>query len=514
MKNIEKSKKWRILAGIAILGTLFACADHMLQDAGEQAPKSPKNQNEELTVSAAQQWFESNYAPVVATRSAGDQERLFKPHWDEAKEWNRMRYEVVETPVYTQGMHIILDSETETHWDPGKKNNFIRNNVRLVVLLDKKTGKTRSFMMTFVGTYEYLKKTRTIGKNGYLYRQPDFSGAVLFHELGGAFINGWRYSDGKIVATISRPTERKDTLSNSSSVATRAEHQVCHSVCYPVYDSYCDYSYVQSGDMESGIIYDIVENCYPTYSGYECTDECYTYDDGLDDRDDNWNGERPIGGAGDPPKKDPAKEDQAKKAEVLNKIYGDKSTLTDKEKQLLADALATMNDNKFWKKIYDVLDKNSKITFCIKSEIEGKSSGRYYTSEKAIAFPNDACINFGVLREELFHALQHQTYKKVAENASNKFTLEFEAHSFADIANALYASKYSEQGSNLLNPDSSPELINAVSDLMNSIIKDKCFGDEQYTLYEKAGKLWSPSGYTGSFDSSIQPLVLRNVLKK
>ena len=34
-------------------------------------------------------------------------------------------------------------------------------------------------MMTFVGTYEYLKKTRTIGKNGYLYRQPDFSGAVL-----------------------------------------------------------------------------------------------------------------------------------------------------------------------------------------------------------------------------------------------------------------------------------------------------------------------------------------------
>ena len=35
MKNIEKRKKWRILAGIAILGTLFACADHMLQDAGE-----------------------------------------------------------------------------------------------------------------------------------------------------------------------------------------------------------------------------------------------------------------------------------------------------------------------------------------------------------------------------------------------------------------------------------------------------------------------------------------------
>lgn len=510
MKNIEKSKKWRILAGIVILGMLFACADHMLQDTGEQTTKPPKNQNEELTASAAQQWFESNYDPVIATRSAGDQERLFKPHWDKAKEWNRMRYEVVETPVYTQGIHIILDSETEAHWDPGKKNNFIRNNVRLVVLLDKKTGKTRSFMMTFVGTYEYLRKTRAIGNNGYLYRQPDFSGAVLFHELNGAFINGWRYSDGKIVATISRPTEHKDTLSYSSSVATRTEYQDCYDVCYPVYDSYCDYSYVQSGDMESGIIYDIVEDCYPIYSHDECTEECHTFDDGIiDDRDDNWNEDYPIGGEGSSTKEDPKK-----KVEVLNKIYGDKSTLTDKEKQLLADALATMNNNKFWKKIYDVLDKNSKITFCIKPEIEGKSSGRYYTSEKAIAFPNDACINFGILREELFHALQHQTYKKVAENASNKFTLEFEAHSFADIANALYAGKYSERGSNLLNTNSSPELINAVSDLMNSIIKNKCFGDEQYTLYEKAGKLWSPSGYTGSFDSSIQPLVLRNVLKK
>ncbi len=91
MKNIARCKKWRILAGMAILGMLFACTDYMLQDAGNQTTKPPKNKNEELTASTAQEWFESNYAPVVATRSAGDQERLFKPHWGEAKEWNRMR---------------------------------------------------------------------------------------------------------------------------------------------------------------------------------------------------------------------------------------------------------------------------------------------------------------------------------------------------------------------------------------------------------------------------------------
>lgn len=174
---------------------------------------------------------------------------------------------------------------------------------------------------------------------------------------------------------------------------------------------------------------------------------------------------------------------------VLNKIYGDKSTLTDKEKQLLADALAIMNNNKFWKKVYDTLDGEVKITFRIEPQIEGKSSGRYYTGDKAIAFPNDACINFGIVREELFHALQHNTYGKDAENPANKFTMEFEAHAFPDIANALSIGEFSERGSNLYSTGPSPEFRNAVSDLMNSILANKCFDDEQYMLYEKAAEL-------------------------
>ena len=61
---------------------------------------------------------------------------------------------------------------------------------------------------------------------------------------------------------------------------------------------------------------------------------------------------------------------------VLNKIYGDKSTLTDKEKQLLADALAIMNNNKFWKKVYDTLDGEVKITFRIEPQKIGRASCR------------------------------------------------------------------------------------------------------------------------------------------
>ena len=89
----------------------------------------------------------------------------------------------------------------------------------------------------------------------------------------------------------------------------------------------------------------------------------------------------PPGGAGNPTEKEPSPQ-----MKVLNKIYGDNSSLTGKEKQLLADALAIMNNDKFWKKVYDTLDGKVKITFRIEPQIEGKSSGRYYTEDKAIAF--------------------------------------------------------------------------------------------------------------------------------
>lgn len=43
-------------------------------------------------------------------------ELAIKPYWDKAKESNRERFEVVETPTLSKGMHIILDEETTKHW--------------------------------------------------------------------------------------------------------------------------------------------------------------------------------------------------------------------------------------------------------------------------------------------------------------------------------------------------------------------------------------------------------------
>lgn len=509
MKNIGKCRKWRILACISVLGVLFACTDYVLQDGESPTVKRSKHQNEELTISAAKQWFESNFKPVVATRAADGYERLNKPYWDKAKEANRRRYEVVETPVLTRGTHIVIDSETATHWQPDMKSDFIRNTTRMVVLRDTKTGKTRSFIMTFVGTYDYLKKTRTIGKNSYLYREPDFSGAVLFHDLDGAFINGWRYSDGKIVASLSKSVKKTQTK-DLPDIATRAEIEVCRETCYPTYEQRCDPQYViVGGDMESGFIYDIDDNCESVYAGDQCTEDCYWEDDGSGDGEDNWwENDYPPGGAGE----SGGTGDNPPPAILsdIDAIYGAKSTLTSTQKVLLEIAIDEMNQNPYLKKIFDALRGKVRIHFSVDPNIN--ANGQYNASTVSIKFASDTAINSSILREELIHAAQHSTYGIDVFNPNNKFNIEFEAHLFTDIAMSLPYDRFYVYSSHIFNSSCKNETFrNAIENLMSSIINSGGFFTNQLPLYEVAAKSWNPPSYTGSYTKNLPPKLLYDI---
>jgi hypothetical protein len=286
MKHIRKWKKWRTLICIGVLGTLLACTEQMLHD-----DNSP---TDELTVSVARQWYDSQYAPIVMTRTCEEdgKELPVKPDWEGAKTSSWGRFETVETPILTNGVHLILDSETALHWDPCTKVDYICNTTRMVVLKDKITGKMRSFVMIFVGSYAYLKNTRNMTKNSYLYREPDYDGLVLFYAINGSFINGWRYSDGKIVGYLSPSCNTQA----ESFVSTRGVQQVCHDICTTEYSYNCHDEYVLvGGDMETGLIYDTVTYC--DLVPYErCYRECEFVDDGKVDPNNPY----PPGGAGNP----------------------------------------------------------------------------------------------------------------------------------------------------------------------------------------------------------------------
>lgn len=299
MRNIRFCKKWHILAYICGVGMLFACTEYVLHGNGSES-SDKWSKNKELTVSVAKQWYVDHYDPVVTTRSGlhNLRELMMRPMWSGAKEYNGGRYESVEIPILTKGYHIIVDAETAQKWKPEDRVNYIRNVAKFVILYDKKKKSTRSFVMIFVGSYDYLYNKRTIGKNSYFYREPDFDGSVLFYELNGSLINGWKYAKGKIIATISPSMEGNGLYNQEQSATTRALIPNCFEECYTRFYQECSQDEGSVGyDEEFGGDIPII-NAHCTTIPYEdCNVVCDWIDDGSGDRGDD----NPPGGAGNPP---------------------------------------------------------------------------------------------------------------------------------------------------------------------------------------------------------------------
>lgn len=294
MKNIRKKIKWTIPLFTFTILVIIACTEQLFHE--EWTSTSKRSKNSELTIAAARKWYEEHYKPVVTTRSSDYDatERLMRPIWKMARERNRQRYEVVEIPIQSKGHHIIIDKETSNIWKPRDKSDFVRNAAKIVILHDKETQITKSFIMIFVGTYNYLLKIGAMGKNSYLYREPDYEGAVLFYDLNGSFCNGWKYEKGKITATISpRNNIQPDNLTNSIN-KTRAKTLECHDVCFTYYDEECFQEGFVDEDPEFGMGFGVLAGCYPV-SYEECYEECNYTDDGSN-TDENWDSDNPIGG--------------------------------------------------------------------------------------------------------------------------------------------------------------------------------------------------------------------------
>ncbi len=497
MKHIEKWKKWRILIYIGVLGTLLACTEQMLHDGDTPT--------DELTVSVAREWYDSQYAPIVMTRTCEEdgKELPVKPDWKGAKTSSWGRFETVETPILTNGVHLILDSETALHWDPCTKVDYICNTTRMVVLKDKITGKIRSFVMIFVGSYDYLKNTRNMTKNSYLYREPDYDGLVLFYAINGSFINGWRYSDGKIVGYLSPSCNTQA----ESFVSTRGVQQVCHDICTTEYSYNCHDEYVLvGGDMETGLIYDTVTYC--DLVPYErCYRECEFVDDGKVDPNNPY----PPGGAGNPEPENP--DDNHHQGSVtpnVDKLYGSGSTLSKLEKQELETAVSEVKKSPIFKKLLDDLALKTKIDFKIKPDI---NSGARFETDNSISFKSDVAIGAGALREELVHALQYNLfYREDMEKPANKFNIELEAHIFVDAALTLLNNNFLKSGSNTIGYSGSESLKGAMEILMNSILNKGGFSNEQLPLYREVANNWYQ--YSGTYTESFPPKTLYQYIKK
>ncbi|MDR1504988.1 MAG: hypothetical protein LBT43_21260, partial [Prevotella sp.] len=83
---------------------------------------------------------------------------------------------------------------------------------KLVVLRNKETGETYSFIMAVVPELNYmLRKGDELNKITYLSRDSDFDGYIFFFTLDGHLINGWLYEDGKVTGGTNLSGDGKRT---------------------------------------------------------------------------------------------------------------------------------------------------------------------------------------------------------------------------------------------------------------------------------------------------------------
>jgi len=199
-----------LFVAMVLLG-YTSCASYSVDEsllADKTSGKAPEGQiidkNTELTIGVARQWYDANNNPVVELRvTKGKAGAPVKPWWERAIERKRGIYEVVETPLRTQHSSVMMDSETIERVHRGEADSTkIRNIARMVILKNLKRGYIRSFIIVFIGSYDYLMTSKTFGNNSYLYREPDFDGRILFFEPDKGLLNGWIYRNGKIKRQI------------------------------------------------------------------------------------------------------------------------------------------------------------------------------------------------------------------------------------------------------------------------------------------------------------------------
>jgi hypothetical protein len=242
----QQKKPLSRLPLIFLMVTLFGCLFYF--SCTEDWSNPDNEANAPLSVNSARQWFQRNYGTKVETRTSADNDSIVTiiPVWQEAKAYKKGNESTVEVRIMCYLSTFYADVETGEHLLDGEKIDSLYNLVRMVVYKNQKTNVTRSFLMTFVGSYEYLTSKKSLRKNSYLKRASDLDGSVFFHTLDRQFINGWVYTKGKIV------NELLAGETSDSGVATRSTTRGGAN-CYMEWDQWL-VGYIIDGEFHQSYI--------------------------------------------------------------------------------------------------------------------------------------------------------------------------------------------------------------------------------------------------------------------
>jgi hypothetical protein len=150
-------------------------------------------------------WYNASVGVLAKQKSTADSsdEISYKPSGNLAELFTNELWYAVESPLDFGDRNLMImtpevNNYAETHGD-----GAIKQEMKLVVLRNKETGETYSFIMAVVPELDYmLRKGDELDKSTYLSPNSDFDGYIFFYTLDGELINGWLYKGGKVTGGI------------------------------------------------------------------------------------------------------------------------------------------------------------------------------------------------------------------------------------------------------------------------------------------------------------------------
>ncbi|MDR0989033.1 MAG: hypothetical protein LBM06_06195 [Prevotellaceae bacterium] len=394
-------QRWHICTIVAIGCLFFTCTENDLFD-----PFSDTNDTTQIVT--AREWFEDIYGVSVETRVPGDSimSSAITFDWDNAQTYKKGNSETVEVPIKDGWSLLITDETTGEQLLDGARIDSLYNLTRLVIETNRKEDTTRSFIMTFVGSYDYLTSAKSLRKNSYLKRASDFDGTVLFYTVESDFMNGWRYQKGKIIASLSPRKVGGNIWSQTRALYPQYD-------CYLVWKEY--YSYTIAGN----------EIYFHTEIG-NVHEECYLigmYEGGND-------GGNAIGGGGGSTT-DP-KDDAPKSSKIFRN-----SSWSDKEWEIIESWL---------NKIIDKSCMGSNMYNGLVTLLNGKTISITFTNNSSSSFDKDGIhiSNKNMESNMLFHEMFHlyRAYNSANASAYNDGLMNGELEAY--FAQYLYVSSLDE----------------------------------------------------------------------
>lgn len=219
MKTMKDCRKLLCLPFL-LAAIVLACQD----ETAENAATGLRTAEQNATIEKAKAIFErkSPDFPVIQSRSAEGVEKgiVFEPVWGEAfVAKHNDGSTTVETHIrLSQPFHMVPQDSREAY-ERTKDNRYLQHLSRAVVLMKDDGSTPHTFLMSIVGSKEYMEEHDfQLWEVSYGHIPEDFSGQILYHSLDGTFVNGWYVEEGNKYSTCEPISEEDANLLSRASI--------------------------------------------------------------------------------------------------------------------------------------------------------------------------------------------------------------------------------------------------------------------------------------------------------